>query len=79
MCFFFSLIPATFFLTIGYFVFFAASKADGRLKSLGRVLAIWLFVVALFPPITGAYVSLSGLCPIDQLIEDLQKRGGEGG
>jgi hypothetical protein len=73
MCFFFSLIPATIFVTIGYFVLFASSKTEGGIKAFGRVLAIWIFVIALFPPIAGAYVTLSGLCPIERLLADFGK------
>jgi hypothetical protein len=68
MCFFLSLIPATFFVTIGYFVLFASSKAAGGIKAFGLVLAIWIFVIALFPPIAGAFLTLSGQCPIEQMI-----------
>jgi hypothetical protein len=77
MCFFFSLMPATIFVTIGYFVLFASSKAENGVKAFGRILAIWIFVIALFPPIAGAYVTLSGLCPIEQILEEFQKRGAE--
>ena len=65
MCFFFSFMPATFCVTVGYFVLFAASKAaDNGLKTFGRVLAIWLFIIATFILIAGTYASLSGLCPV---------------
>lgn len=65
MCFFFSFMPATICVTVSFFVLFAASKAaDTGLKTFGRVLAIWLFIVAAFILIAGAYVSLSGLCPV---------------
>ena len=72
MCFFFSLIPATICVTIGYFVLFAASKADG-IKMFGWVLAIWLFVIAAFVPITGAYVTLAGLCPMADILRTLHQ------
>ncbi len=75
MCFFFSLIPATFCVTIGYFVLFASSKAVGGIKALGIVLAIWLFVIALVPPIAGAYVTWSGQCPMEQMMKEFGKRG----
>jgi hypothetical protein len=75
MCFFFSLIPATFCVTIGYFVLFASSKAAGGIKAFGAVLAIWIFVIALFPPIAGAYVTLSGQCPMEQMMKEFSKRG----
>ncbi len=71
MCFFFSLMPATICVTIGYFVLFAASKADGGIKIFGAVLAIWLFAIAAFIPIIGAYVTLAGLCPIDDIVRTL--------
>jgi hypothetical protein len=71
MCFFFSLMPATICVTIGYFVLFAASKADIGIKIFGWVLAIWLFVIAAFIPIAGAYVTLSGLCPMEDIFRAL--------
>ena len=37
MCFFFSLMPATICVTVGYFVLFAASKADDGIKIFGWV------------------------------------------
>ncbi len=71
MCFFFSLMPATVCVTIGYFVLFAASKADGGIKIFGWVLAIWLFVIAAFIPIVGAYVTLAGLCPMEDILRTM--------
>lgn len=74
MCFFFSLIPATVLVTIGYFVLFASSKSEAGIKTFGLILAIWIFVIALFPPIAGAYITLSGQCPIEQVMKDFGKR-----
>ncbi len=71
MCFFFSFMPATICITIGYFVLFAASKAGGRIKTFGQVLAIWLFVIAAFIVIIAAYVTLAGLCPIEDILRTL--------
>ncbi len=71
MCFFFSLLPATFIITIGYFVLFASSRAAGEIKAFGIVLAIWIFVIALFPPIAGAYVTFAGQCPMERMIKNL--------
>ena len=62
MCFFFSFLPATFLVVIGYFVLFSSSKAEDGIRTFGRVLAIWIFVIAAFFPIAGAYVPLAGLC-----------------
>ena len=71
MCFFFSFMPATFWAVVGYFVLFSSSKADGGVRTFGRVLAIWIFVIAAFIPIAGAYVTLAGLCPIEEMIKTL--------
>jgi len=68
MCFVFSFIPATIFVTIGYFVLFSSSKAEGAIRTFGQVLAIWIFIIALFFPTAGAYITFSGLCPMDQMI-----------
>jgi len=69
MCFIFSLIPATFWIVIGYFVLFSSTETDGGVRKFGIVLAIWLFLIALFLPIMGAYVTISGLCPIEEMIQ----------
>ena len=68
MCFFFTLIPATVFFTLGYFVLFSSKKTEGRVRKFGQILSIWIFFVALFFPTMGAYITLSGLCPISQLM-----------
>jgi hypothetical protein len=68
MCFFFSFMPATFWIVIGYFVLFSSTKADGSVKTFGRGLAIWAFFVAGFIVVAGAYVTLSGMCPIGALM-----------
>ena len=69
MCFFLSLIPATMFVVIGYFVLYTSARADGHIGTFGRVLAVWIFVIATFPPMAGAYVTLSGYCPITQFVQ----------
>ncbi len=71
MCFIFSLIPATIFAVIGYFVLFSSTKAEGAVQKFGQILAIWVLIVALFFPIMGLYVTLSGLCPIDELMQTM--------
>ncbi len=47
MCFLFSLIPATFWLVVGFFVLFTSNKAEGATRKFGRILEIWIFVIAL--------------------------------
>ena len=68
MCFFFSLIPATIIAVIGFFVLFASTKAEGGVRTLGRILVIWVFIVATFPPMGGAYVTLAGACPLTEML-----------
>ena len=69
MCFLFSLIPATFWVIVGYFVFFSSSKAANGIRIFGQILAIWIFVIAAAIPVTAAYVTLAGLCPIAQMLQ----------
>jgi hypothetical protein len=71
MCFFFSFMPATLLVTIGYFVLFASSKSDDGIRTFGRVLAIWIFLIAAFIPIVAAYVTLAGLCPMEDMLKAL--------
>ena len=68
MCFFFSLIPATVFVVVGYFVLFSSARAQGGIRLFGQVLAVWIFVIALLPPLAGAYLTLSGLCPMGEMM-----------
>lgn len=78
MCFFCSLIPATVFGVIGFFVLFAATRAEGGVKGLGRGLAIWILFLALMFPIMGAYVTLSGQCPLERIMEQFEGPHGNG-
>lgn len=71
MCFFFSLIPATIFVIIGFFILFASTRSDGRLKMFAQVLAIWLFIIAALIPLGGAYATLAGLCPMEAMMEQM--------
>lgn len=67
MCFFISLLPATFWAIIGYFVLFTSTRAEGALNSLGRFLGIWAFVISGFILLAGAYVSMTGLCSMEMM------------
>jgi hypothetical protein len=72
MCFFFSLFPATFWLVIGYFVLFSSGKAKGRIQKFGKILAIWIFILALFIVICGIYMTLFGNCPIEKIMQNME-------
>lgn len=69
MCFFFSFVPATFWAVVGYFVLFSSRKAEGNIRKLGQVLAVWVFVLAVMLPIVGAYFTIAELCPIDAILD----------
>ena len=63
MCFFFSLLPATIWVVLGYFILFSSTMAQGTVQRFGYFLAIWVFIIAALFPVVGAYVTLTGLCP----------------
>ena len=71
MCFFFSLIPATFWLVIVFFVLFASTRAKGGLQTFGKILAIWTIIIAALFPLGGAYVTVTGACPMQALMEQV--------
>ena len=71
MCFFFSLLPATVWLVIGFFILFAATRVEGGLQTFGRVLGTWALLIALLFPIMGAYMALSGACPLEAMMESM--------
>jgi len=71
MCFFFSFMPATFWTVIGYFILFSSTKAEGGVKTLGQALAVWAFVIAGFILMAGAYVTLTGMCSMDVMLQCL--------
>jgi hypothetical protein len=71
MCFFVSLIPATVWVIIGFFVLFASTKVEGGLKKFGQVLAVWSFIIAALFPLGGAFVTLAGLCPMEAMMETM--------
>jgi hypothetical protein len=50
---------------------FSSTKAEGSMQTFGRILAIWIFVIAAFIPIMAAYVTLNDLCPLTALFENL--------
>jgi hypothetical protein len=70
--FFFSLVPATIWLVLGYFILFSSTKVEGAMQRFGHYLAIWVFIIAAFFPVMGAYVTLAGLCPsIETMIKSM--------
>ncbi len=72
MCFFFSLIPTTFFVIVEYFVLFSATMTQGPVQTFGYILSMWIFLVAALFPAMGAYVTFAGLCPMEAMIQSMQ-------
>ena len=76
MCFFLSFIPATLWVVIGYFVLFASTKAEDATQKFGQILVIWIFVIAAFLPVAGAYVTFADLCPIEGMFQAMHSGTG---
>jgi hypothetical protein len=55
-----SLFPATAFAVVGFFTLFAAERAAGRIRTIGKVLGIWLFVLAGVVILAGVVASVAG-------------------
>ena len=79
MLFFISLIPATIFVIVGYFVLFSSTRAEGGVKRFGGVLAIWMFVLAggtvaggLLAPAVG-FTPMAGFAQHMQQMEQVQR------
>jgi hypothetical protein len=75
MYFFFSLIPATLAVVLGYFILFSSTKTQGAVKTLGRTLAIWVFVLAALFPVAGGYVTYSDLPPLGSMMQSMHSGG----
>lgn len=67
MLFFFSLLPATLAVVLGYFVLFSSAKTEGRVRTFGQILAAWIFVLAALLPLAGAYATYAGFSPGDSM------------
>jgi len=67
MCFFISLLPATFWAILGYFVLFSTTRAEGPIKTFGGFLGVWALVISGFILLAGAYVSMTGLCSMEMM------------
>ncbi len=72
---FFSVIPATFLVVVGYFVLFSSTKAAGAVKTFGRILAIWLFILAAIFLVAGAYATYAGFPSIGEMMQSMHAQG----
>jgi hypothetical protein len=73
MLFAISLIPATLFLIVGYFVLFSSTRAEGGVRRFGNVLAVWMFVLA-GGVVVGSLVATSmGFSPMARMAQHMQQ------
>ena len=75
MYFFFSLIPATLAVVLGYFILFPSTKTQGVVKTLGRTLAIWVFVLAALLPVAGGYATYADLPSVGSMMRSMHSGG----
>ena len=68
MWFFFSFIPTTLWVVLGYFILYSSARTEGAVQLFGRVLAVWVFIIAAFFPVMGAYMAFSGFSPHEAMI-----------
>ena len=75
MYFLFSLIPATLSVVLGYFVLFSSTKTQGAVKTLGQILAVWIFLLAVALPTAGAYATYAGVPSIGAMMRSMHAGG----
>jgi len=73
MWFFVSLIPATIWVVLGYFILFSSTKSEGAVEKFGQILAVWVFIIAALLPLMGAYATLSGFS-VEAMMEPMHER-----
>jgi len=72
---FVSLIPATLAAALGYFILFSSTRSQGAVKTLGRTLAIWVFVLAALLPVAGGYLTVADLSPVGEMMRSMHSGG----
>lgn len=76
MYFFLSLIPATLALVLGYFILFSSTKTQGAMKTLGRILAVWVLAASVLLPMAGGYATYAGLPSLGAMMQSMHSAGG---
>lgn len=75
MYFFFSLIPGTLVLVLGYFILFSSTRTQGGVKTFGQILAVWVLVLAALFPLAGAYATFAGVPSIGEMMQGMHSGG----
>lgn len=74
MWFFASLIPATIWVVLGYFILFSSTKTQGQVQKFGQILAVWVFIIAALLPVMGAYATLTGFSLEESVMGPMHER-----
>ena len=74
MYFFFSLIPATIGVVVGFFILFTSTKAQGAMQLFGRILAIWVLILAALFPLAGGYATFAGFPSVGTVMQSMHSR-----
>jgi hypothetical protein len=61
MSFLISLLPATIFVVIGYFVIYSSAKSEGGVKRFGQILGAWLLFLGAATVLGGTLGPMFGL------------------
>ena len=64
---FLSVIPATLWVVLGFFVLYTSSKAEGQLQAFGRILAMVVFVIGASFQLLGAYATFTGFAGMESM------------
>lgn len=71
MCLIISFVPATLWIVVGYFVLYSSSRSQAGIQAFGRILAVWVFILAALFPFMGAYFTLFGNCPLEAMFQGM--------
>ncbi len=72
--FFFSLIPATVLVVVGYFILYASHRSEGGTATFGKFLAIWVFILAALVLLGGVLGPFVGMRHMDGMSRYWQYR-----
>jgi hypothetical protein len=74
MWFLISLIPATIWVVLGYFILFSSTKSDGAVQKFGQILAAWVFIIGVLLPVMGAYATFTGFSFEESIVGPMHER-----
>lgn len=68
-----SLLPLTLFFVLGYVVLYCALRSEGATAIFGKILAAWVFILALLFPLAATYMSITGFSPMEEHMRDMEE------